>query len=84
MFNYLFPNVSPRAISVLMRHRDVFLKMWKTSFIPPFLDPLFYLVGMGYGLGALVRQIEGYTYIEFIAPALISSVIMTAPFFECA
>ncbi|MCP4631540.1 MAG: ABC transporter permease, partial [candidate division Zixibacteria bacterium] len=47
-------------------------------------DPLFYLVGMGYGLGALVRQIEGYTYIEFIAPALISSVIMTAPFFECA
>jgi len=79
-----FPNVSSRAFSVLMRHRDVFLKMWKTTIIPPFLDPLFYLVGMGYGLGALVNKIEGYTYVEYIAPALIASVTMSAAFFECA
>ena len=84
MFDFLFPNVSFRSFCVLLRHRDVFLKMWKSTLIPPFLDPLFYLVGMGYGLGALVRNIEGYTYIEFIAPALVASVIMTAPFFECA
>jgi lipooligosaccharide transport system permease protein len=56
--------------------------MWKTSLIPPFLDPLFYLVGMGYGLGALVIKIQGMSYAEFIAPALIASVMMTAPFFE--
>jgi len=65
-----------------MRHKDVFLMQAKTSIIPPFLDPFFYLVGMGYGLGALVSKIEGMTYVQFIAPAIISSVMMTAPFFE--
>jgi lipooligosaccharide transport system permease protein len=74
--------VSYRSFLVLARHRDVFLKMWKTSLIPPFLDPFFYLVAMGYGLGTLVVKIQGMTYVQFIAPGLIASVIMTAPFFE--
>jgi lipooligosaccharide transport system permease protein len=80
----IITSVSYRSFRVLARNIDVFLKTWKTSVIPPFLDPLFYLVGMGYGLGALVVKIEGMTYIEFIAPALIASVTMTAPFFENA
>lgn len=80
----LLSGVSCRSFYVLARHRDVFLKMWKTSIIPPFLDPLFYLVGMGYGLGALIATVQGASYIEFIAPALIASVMMTAPFFENA
>jgi lipooligosaccharide transport system permease protein len=76
--------VSYRSFKVLARNIEVFLKTWKTSIVPPFLDPLFYLVGMGYGLGALVIKIEGMNYIQFIAPALIASVTMTAPFFENA
>lgn len=58
--------------------------MWKTSLIPPFLDPFFYLLGMGYGLGALILTVEGMSYPQFIAPGLIASVMMTAPFFENA
>lgn len=78
----MLSGVSYRSFHVLSRNIDVFLKTWKTSIIPPFLDPLFYLVAMGYGLGALILKIEGMSYIEFIAPALIASVMMTAPFFE--
>ena len=78
----LVSRVSYRSFYVLARNYEVFFKTWKTSIIPPFLDPLFYLVGMGYGLGALVLEIKGMSYIEFIAPALIASVMMTAPFFE--
>jgi len=78
----LATGVSYRSFHVLARNGNVFLKTWKTSIIPPFLDPFFYLVGMGYGLGALVIKVQGYSYIEFIAPALIASVMMTAPFFE--
>lgn len=84
VLNLIFPNVSYRAFSVLMRHKDVFIKMWKTTLLPPFLDPLFYLVGIGYGLGGLIRKVQGFTYVEFFAPALVASVIMTAPFFECS
>jgi lipooligosaccharide transport system permease protein len=80
----LISGISYRSFYVLGRNYDVFFKTWKTSLIPPFLDPLFYLVGMGYGLGALVVKIQGMSYIHFIAPALIASVMMTAPFFENA
>jgi lipooligosaccharide transport system permease protein len=78
-----YRNVSYRALFVLQRHRDVFVKTIRTSLIPPFLDPLFYLLGMGYGLGSMISPIKGMSYVEFIAPALVASVMMTAPFFEC-
>jgi lipooligosaccharide transport system permease protein len=78
-----FLALSHRSFRVLQRHKDVFMKMWKTSIFPPFIDPIFYLFGMGYGLGALVVKVEGMSYAQFIAPGLISSVIMSAPFFEC-
>ena len=78
-----YSGVSHRAYYVFLRHRDVFFKTAATSLIPPFLDPLFYLLGMGYGLGSMISSIKGMSYVEFIAPALIASVIMSAPFFEC-
>ncbi len=78
-----YSGVSHRAYYVFLRHRDVFFKTIETSLIPPFLDPLFYILGMGFGLGKLVNPIEGMTYVQFIAPALVASVMMTAPFFEC-
>jgi lipooligosaccharide transport system permease protein len=78
-----FSGVSHRAYYVFLRHRDVFFKNAATSLIPPFLDPLFYLLGMGFGLGKMINPIQGMTYVQFIAPALVASVMMTAPFFEC-
>jgi lipooligosaccharide transport system permease protein len=59
------------------------MKTWKVNFFPPLLEPIFYLVAMGYGLGSFVQPIEGLPYIQFIAPALISISIMYSSFFEC-
>ena len=78
-----YHGVSHRSYYVFLRHRDVFMKTISTSLIPPFLDPLFYLLGMGYGLGSMISPIHGMSYVQFIAPALVASVMMTAPFFEC-
>lgn len=76
-------DISYRCLRVLQRHRDVFWKNAKSNLIPPFFDPLFYLLAMGYGLGALVAKIKGLSYPEFIAPAIAASVALTAPSFEC-
>jgi lipooligosaccharide transport system permease protein len=46
------------------------------------MDPLVYLVALGFGLGAYVSRISGLPYIQFIAPGLIASSIMTAASFE--
>lgn len=69
--------------AVFLRHRDVFISNIYSSVIPPFFEPVFYLLAMGYGLGALVTNIEGLSYVQWIAPSLIAMVGLTAPGFEC-
>jgi lipooligosaccharide transport system permease protein len=68
---------------VWRRDWDVFMKTYKVNFFPPLLEPIFYLVALGFGLGSFIQSIEGFPYIQFIAPALVSISIMYSSFFEC-
>jgi len=77
------PRLSYRVWRVWRRDQDVFMKTYKVNFIPPLVEPIFYLLGLGFGLGALVRLPGGTTYTVFIAPALISVSMMYSSFFEC-
>jgi lipooligosaccharide transport system permease protein len=75
---------APRyAASVAMRNARVFSKAWRGSLAPQFVDPLFYLVAMGYGLGTYIASINGVPYKDFIAPGLIASAAMWSASFEC-
>ena len=75
---------SPRhAASVTGRNARVFSKLWKGSLAPQFIDPLFYLVAMGFGLGTYIGHINGVPYRDFIAPGLIASSVMWSASFEC-
>jgi len=80
---FKLPKLSYRVWRVWRRDEDVFMKTYKANFIPPLLEPLFYLLGLGFGLGAFVQPQEGLPYIVFIAPALVASSMMTSSFFEC-
>jgi lipooligosaccharide transport system permease protein len=72
-----------RVWKVWLRDWDVFMKTWKVNFFPPLLEPIFYLVAMGYGLGSFISPIQGLPYIQFIAPALVAISVMYSSFFEC-
>ncbi len=78
--------ISKRFIRVWQRNLTVYQKLWKISFLPPLLEPLFYLLAFGVGLSVLVGDVyyQGSTvsYVEFIAPALIAINIMYSAFFE--
>jgi lipooligosaccharide transport system permease protein len=75
---------SPRyAASVVNRNARVFSKLWKGALLPQFLDPLFYLVALGFGLGTYVASINGQDYRDFLAPGLIASAAMWVAAFEC-
>ena len=50
--------------------------MFFLAFLPQFIDPLFYLVALGFGLGTYVARINGVPYEDFIAPGLIASAAM--------
>ncbi len=78
--------ISRRFLRVWQRNLIVYRKSWKISFIPPFLEPLFYLIAFGIGMSGLVGSLRyrgsDISYVSFIAPALIGVSIMYNSFFE--
>ena len=76
------PDLTWRTIRVWQRNWRVFVKTFRVNFLPPLLEPLLYLLSLGYGLGLFVSQIDGISYPRFIAPALLAVSIMNAGFFE--
>lgn len=81
--NFHLPKLSYRVWKVWMRDRDVFMKTYKTNFLPPLFEPVLYLLALGLGLGGFVQTINGEPYIQFIAPALVCITIMFSSFYEC-
>jgi lipooligosaccharide transport system permease protein len=81
---FLGLDITGRAWNVWRRDRDVFMKTYKTNFIPPFLEPVLYFLALGFGLGAFIEAIDGVSYARYIAPGLISISIMYSAFFECS
>src|SRR3954465_11875226 len=70
------------ALHVWRRNARVFSHVWKGALLPLFLDPLFYLVSLGFGLGTYLAEVNGIPYKEFIAPGLCASAVMWAASFE--
>jgi len=74
---------SPRiAARVWRRDAQNFSKLWRGALLPTFLDPLFYLFAMGFGLGTYLATIQGIPYKNFIAPGLVASAAMWSAVFE--
>ncbi|HAK59240.1 MAG TPA: ABC transporter permease [Nitrospiraceae bacterium] len=72
-----------RAWRVWQRHWTVYTKLYKSSFALNFVEPVLYLVALGFGLGAFVNEIHGQPYIRFIAPGIIASSSVFAAVYEC-
>ncbi|MFZ5596895.1 MAG: ABC transporter permease [Bacillota bacterium] len=70
------------AARVFHRNLLVFGKTWKANIMFNFVEPLLYLWAMGFGLGAYVTSINGLSYIDFLAPALIASSAMFSTTYE--
>ncbi len=64
------------------RNWEVYRATWKMNALPPLAEPLLYLLAMGYGLGALVEDIQGVPYIVFLAPAIVAITSMNTAFME--
>ena len=79
-------NISRSAMAVWSRNKSVFLVTWKTNFLPPFLEPILYLVAMGFAFGMLVKLPAPYdhiNYAQFIAAGLVANSAMYGGFYEC-
>ena len=76
------PWPSRRLLPVIRRHALVWRKLAAPSLLANVADPLITLVAFGYGLGALLREIDGVPYITFLAAGSICMSTMMAASFE--
>jgi len=76
-------DITGRVRSVWRRNWDAFLRTYQVNFIPPFIEPVLYLLALGFGLGTYIEAVDGIPYPVFIAPALVSISVMYSSFFEC-
>ncbi|MBM3294343.1 MAG: hypothetical protein FJY82_07430 [Candidatus Aminicenantes bacterium] len=76
-------NLSHRLLHVFVRNLVSYKRFVVTTFIASLVQPLFYLVTFGIGMGAYMGHFGGRSYLFFLVPGiLITSVMMTSTF-EC-
>jgi lipooligosaccharide transport system permease protein len=77
-----YPRISTRAIYVWRRNFFVWKKLAIGSLLGNLADPMIYLFGLGYGLGRLMPQINGISYISFLGSGMVCAATMNAASFE--
>jgi lipooligosaccharide transport system permease protein len=65
--NFAFPRISLRFVPVWRRNFLVWRKLAIPSILGNLADPMIYMLGLGYGLGALLPEVGGVSYIAFLA-----------------
>jgi lipooligosaccharide transport system permease protein len=78
-----WPRLTGLVWTVCRRHLMVFKKNWKANIMFNFVEPILYLVAMGYGLGSYIPALEDLPYVYFVAPGLVASSAMWAAAAEC-
>jgi len=71
------------AFRVFQRNFKVYTKLYKSSIVLNFVEPVLYLTAFGLGLGGFVSEINGVPYIKYIAPGMIASSAVFAAVYEC-
>ena len=77
-----FGEVSTLSFRLWRRHLHVFLRLWKSDAVPVFAEPFVILTVSGIGLGQLIDDVDGRSYLHFIGPGILGAYVMFAPTFE--
>ncbi|WP_455283218.1 ABC transporter permease [Cupriavidus necator] len=78
----LLPRNMRNWMMVWYRNYMVWRKLAIPSMIGNLADPMIYLFGLGFGLGLMVGQVSGVSYIAFLAAGTTASSVMMSASFE--
>jgi lipooligosaccharide transport system permease protein len=76
------PEFSFRHLHVWRRNSLVWRKLAIPSMLGNLADPMLYMLGLGYGLGAMLTDVGGMPYIAFLAAGTVCSSTMMSASFE--
>ncbi|MBN2313681.1 MAG: ABC transporter permease [Sedimentisphaerales bacterium] len=81
----LYPPLHRRLYAVWFRHMRVYTRNLLSNGLPPFLEPLIFLAGIGLGLGKYITEpMGGVKYIEYLGSGLLVTSAMYTAAFECS
>jgi lipooligosaccharide transport system permease protein len=80
--HFALPRLSWRFFPIWQRNFLVWRKIAAASVIGHIADPMIYLVGLGYGLGSLVPEMGGTSYMLFLAGGTVCYSTMNSASFE--
>jgi len=78
-----YPSFIKRVASVWYRHFRVYVRDFISNAMPPFVEPMIFLGGIGLGLGTYILDMNGQSYSQFLAKGLLVTSAMFTASFEC-
>ncbi len=81
-FDLSLPRVTPRAFQVWRRNLLVWRKLMIPSMLGNLADPTLYMLGFGFGIGALMPDVDGVRYITFLSAGTLCYATMNSATFE--
>jgi lipooligosaccharide transport system permease protein len=66
----------PAITGVLVREMVNFSSYWRSATFSSTVEPTIYLLAFGFGFGALVNQVAGYDYVEFIGTGIVATAVL--------
>lgn len=70
------------SLQIVKRNWWVYRKDFVANISPTVTDPIFFLIFLGLGLGSMVQEMNGHSYIEFLGPGLVVITALYTAFFE--
>lgn len=70
------------ALAIWLRNLRVWRKLIGPAVLMNFGEPTIYLIGLGFGLGHFVGEMDGMPYLAFLASGIMASSAMTTASFE--
>lgn len=64
-------------VTILVREIRRFMRIWQQTLLPPAITITLYFVIFGTLIGPRIGTMEGFSYIEFVAPGLIMMAVIT-------
>jgi lipooligosaccharide transport system permease protein len=71
-------------VCVWRRNYDVYIRLWRTEMVAPLFEPVFTVIGFGWGVGSLVAgKVMGVPYLTFVGAGLLAFTALLRALFEC-
>ncbi len=66
---------------VWARELVLFKRLWRSTTFSSVVEPTIYLLAFGFGLGALIPEIDGYTYVEYVGTGTVATAVLFSSVF---